>query len=374
MLVGDVEPPARSAEASLRSLILRPGFKAELMAAEPLVMDCIDIQWGPDGKAWVVEMADYPLGMSPAGHIGPPEPLGTPGGRIRFLEDTDGDGRYDKSTVFLEPIAFPSGVMPWRKGVIITAAPETFYAEDSDGDGRADIHRTLFSGFHEGNQQHRVNHPRWGLDNWVYLANGDSGGAIRSAKTGEVVNIGGRDLRVRPDEGLLDPQTGQTQYGRNRNDWGDWFGCNNSNAGWHYAVADHYLRRNPHVAAPPGRIDVTGSRDCYPAGRVITHCFIPQPTPPEGVARPLDLGGRRDDLPRRSVRSRIHGQPVRRGFRVQRHPPHDPHAAGDHVPRRAGGRRAAVGVPRLRPIRGSVRRPCRPGPTGRCGSPTCTGL
>lgn len=283
LLVDDVEPPARAPESALHSLVPRPGFRVELMAAEPLVRDCIDIQWGPDGKAWVAEMTDYPLGMAPDGHVGPPEPLGQPGGRIRYLQDTDGDGRYDKSTLFLEGVAFPTGVMPWRQGVIITAAPETFYAEDSDGDGRADVHRTLLSGFHEGNQQHRVNHPRWGLDNWVHLANGDSGGEIRSAKTGEVVQISGRDLRMRPDEGLMDPQTGQTQYGRNRTDWGDWFGCNNSNAGYHFAVADHYLRRNPHVAAPPGRIDVTESRECFPAGRVITHCFIPQPTPAEGV-------------------------------------------------------------------------------------------
>jgi putative membrane-bound dehydrogenase-like protein len=283
LLDGDAEPPARAPEDSRRSLLPRPGFRVELMAAEPMVMDPIDIAWGPDGKAWVVEMADYPLGMAEDGHIGRPNPPNRPGGRIRFLEDTDGDGRYDRSTIFLEPIAFPSGVMPWRKGVIITCAPETFYAEDSNGDGRADVFRTLFSGFREGNQQHRVNHPRWGLDNWVYLANGDSGGEIKSAKTGEVVNISGRDLRIRPDEGLLDPQAGNAQYGRNRDDWGSWFGCNNSDPGWHYAVADHYLRRNPHVAAPPSRIDVAGSRDAYPGGRVITHCYIPQPTPPEGT-------------------------------------------------------------------------------------------
>jgi len=273
LLDGDIEPPARSPDDSLSSMHPRPGFKVELMAAEPLVMDPIDIAWGPDGKAWVVEMADYPLGL---------DDKGKPGGRIKFLEDTDGDGRYDKSTLFLEPVAFPTGVMPWRQGVIVTAAPETFYAEDSDGDGKADLRRTLYSGFREGNQQHRVNHPRWGLDNWVYLANGDSGGTIRSAKTGEVLNIGGRDLRIRPDEGLLDAQTGQTQYGRNRDDWGNWFGCNNNNPGWYYAVADHYIRRNPHVAAPPGKVDLTGARDVYPAGRVITHCFIAQPTPPEG--------------------------------------------------------------------------------------------
>ncbi len=272
-LSSEKEPPPRSPASALASFKPRPGFKVEQMACEPMVMDCIDMAWGPDGKLWVVEMTDYPMGLDGAGQ---------PGGRVRFLEDTDGDGQYDKSTVFLEPVGFPSGVMPWRKGVIVTAAPNVFYAEDTDGDGRADVRKTLLTGFHEGNQQHRVNHPRWGLDNWVYLANGDSDGLIRSLVSNEVLDISGMDLRFRPDEGTLDAQTGRSQYGRNRDDWGNWFGCNNNNPGWNYVLADQYLRRNPHVPTPPGRLDLTQYRDAYPAGRVMTHCFIDQPTPPEG--------------------------------------------------------------------------------------------
>lgn len=265
LLGTDREPPPREPEDSLGSIEVLPGFQVELVAAEPMVMDPVDVGWGPDGKMWVVEYADYPLGL---------DDRGKPGGRVRFLEDTDGDGRYDKSTVFLDPIAYPMGVMPWREGVLITAAPEIFYAEDTDGDGRADVRRTLFSGFGEGNQQHRVNHPRWGLDNWVHAANGDSGGTITSAKTGEKVGIGGRDLRFKPDEGRIDPQTGQTQFGANRDDWGNWFGCHNSNPGWAVVLADHYLRRNPHVATPPGRVDVAKDRTAYPTGRVISHCDL----------------------------------------------------------------------------------------------------
>merc|ERR1712012_1135939 len=98
----------------------------ELVAAEPLVQDPIAFDWGPDGKLWVVEMADYPLGLNNDG---------TPGGRIRFLEDTDEDGRYDQSTIFLEGLSYPSGVMPWRDGVLISAALNIIYAVDSDGDG-----------------------------------------------------------------------------------------------------------------------------------------------------------------------------------------------------------------------------------------------
>src|SRR5439155_22039915 len=177
-LLGDVEPTARSAAASLRSWQPRPGFTVELVAAEPLVQSPIAFAWGPDGQLWVVEMDDYPLGV---------DGKGKPGGRIKFLEDTNGTGKYDKATVFLDGLGFPTGVMPWGKGVIVTCAPEIFYAEDTDGDGKADVRRPLYVGFNEGNQQHRVNGLVWGLDNWVYGANGDSGGRVKSVKTGEVV-------------------------------------------------------------------------------------------------------------------------------------------------------------------------------------------
>ena len=110
--------------------------------------DPIAFDWGADGRLWVVEMGDYPLGV---------DGKGKPGGVVRFLEDTDGDGRYDRATTFLDGLAFPTGVMPWRNGVLVACAPDIFYAEDRDGDGKADHREVLFTGFSEGNQQHRVN-------------------------------------------------------------------------------------------------------------------------------------------------------------------------------------------------------------------------
>lgn len=251
-------PAAISPADSLASIRVRPGFNVELVAAEPLVADPIDIAWGADGRLWVVEMADYPLGL---------DGRGKPGGRIKVLEDTDGDGRYDKATLFLDNVPFPTGVLPWKKGILFTAAPALNYAEDTDGDGKADLVRPLFTGFGEGNQQHRVNGPRYGLDGWVYLANGDSDGLIRSVKTGITAPIRGRDLRVRPDEGEIDPQTGRAQFGRNRDDWGNWFGCSNSRPLWHYILKDQDLRRNSFLT-PPNPIrevpEVTGAAPVYP--------------------------------------------------------------------------------------------------------------
>lgn len=260
------DSPPRSPEESLQGIHVRDGYEVQLVAAEPLVVDPVAIDWGADGKLWVAEMADYPLGM---------DGKGKPGGRVRFLEDADDDGRYDRSTVFLEEVSFPTGVMAWGKGVLVTAAPEIFYAEDTNGDGKADIRRPLYSGFLEGNQQLRVNGLRWGLDNWVYCASGShhagygADSQILSHVTGEKIAVGSRDFRIRPDKGLIEPQSGPSQFGRNQDDWGNWFGVQNSYPLWHYVLEDQYIRRNPHFAPPdPRRQVVTPANPLiYPAAR-----------------------------------------------------------------------------------------------------------
>ncbi len=243
----DDRPPPLSPEQALASFTLRPGMKIELVASEPLIVDPVAFDWGPDGRLWVVEMRDYPNGLN---WKKPGDPMGKPGGRVKVLTDTDSDGKYDDAKIFLDEIPFPTGVKVWRKGILITSAPDILYAEDTDGDDKADVRKILYHGFGEGNQQHRVNGLRWGLDNWLHVGNGDSGGQIKSELTGEQVNVGGRDLRIRPDEGKLETTSGNTQFGRERNDWGDWFGNNNSNPIFHYVLDDHYLRRNPHSAPP----------------------------------------------------------------------------------------------------------------------------
>ena len=237
-------PAPKQAEAALETLRVHEDLQVERVAAEPLVMDPIDIAWGADGRMWVVEMADYPLGLDGEGQAG---------GRIRILEDENGDGVYDHSTLFMDGIGFPTSVLPWRDGVLVTAAPDILFARDTDGDGKADDVERLYTGFNLGNQQHLVNGLQWGLDGWVYLANGDSGGIVRSVGSENWVNISGRDLRIKPEEGLIEAIAGRSQYGRNRDGWGNWFGNNNSWPGWHFALDDAYLQRNPHVRYSNGR-------------------------------------------------------------------------------------------------------------------------
>jgi len=256
--------PPLSPEDSLRKVHVPAGFKAELVAAEPLLFDPVAFDWDERGRLWVVEMADYPLGM---------DNNGKPGGRVRRLEDTNGDGRYDKSTLFADELNFPNGIMTWRDGALVTAAPDILFLRDMDGDGRADEREVLFQGLNEGNQQLRANGLRWGLDNWVYCANGGhhvnygKDTRVESIKTGLKFDVGSRDFRFQPDTGAMELESGPTQFGRNRDPWGHWFGTQNANPLWHYVLADRYLLRNPYVPAATSLKHIVGpgSPEVYPA-------------------------------------------------------------------------------------------------------------
>ncbi len=260
-LLRGVAPPARSPEEELGTFQVPDGFRVELVAAEPLVRDPVAFDWNPDGRLWVAEMRDYPLGV---------DGKGKPGGVIRLLSDRDGDGRYDHADEFLPDVPFPSGIMAWRRGVLVSAAPDIFYAEDTDGDGKADRREVILTGFREGNQQHRVNGFAWGLDGWVYAANGDSGGEVGRPAGGPRLGLQGRDLRFRPDSGEFETVEGQTQFGRVRDDWGNWFGNANYAWLWHYELPSRYLARNPDLAVRDTRrmlAQYEGGNRVYPRSR-----------------------------------------------------------------------------------------------------------
>src|SRR5438034_11627181 len=103
-------PLQKSPVEALAAFRTIAGFTVQLAVAEPLVVDPVAIDWSADGRLWVVEMRDYPTGMD--GHW-------KPGGRVKVLEDMDGDGKYEKATVFLDDLPFPTGITAWNKGVLI---------------------------------------------------------------------------------------------------------------------------------------------------------------------------------------------------------------------------------------------------------------
>ncbi len=223
-----------SPAAATESFKLDDDLKIDLVVSEPLVEDPINIAFGADGRLWVVEMGDYPLGEN--------------GGRVKVLSDKDGDGTYETSTLFLSGLPFPTGVQPWRDGAIIASAPDILMARDTDGDGSADEVEKLYTGFRLANPQHRISGFSYGLDHSLHCSSGDNLGEITSTVTGTTVNASGHDVKIWPDDGRLAAVSGRTQYIRSRNDWGQWFGNDNSRPMYHFPIESDYLKRNPAVA------------------------------------------------------------------------------------------------------------------------------
>jgi len=254
--------PPKSPIDSLRELKTHADLRVELVACEPQIADPVAIDFGPDGSVWVVQMSDYGHGI---------EEEFSPTGEVRVLKDDDGDGFYESSTVFVDKLRYPTDVKVWKDGALICDAPDIIFARDEDRDGRAETREVLFSGFETHNGQARVNSLRWGLDSWIYGSGGLFGGSI-SNQQGDVVDVSGRDFRIKPDDGLIEPVTGRSQQGRTRDDFDNWFGCDNSNLIRHYPVVDHYTQRNPFVVPPLTSLSVPAGKDSgklYPAGDLV---------------------------------------------------------------------------------------------------------
>ena len=144
--------PPYTPQESLATFQIADGFRIELFAGEPLVASPVAMEADERGHLFVVEMPGYPLDTSGSG-------------RVVVLRDTNGDGLPDRRDVFADGLRLPTGIMKWKKGVLVTDSPQVWYLEDSDGDGRADVKREVLTGFALSNPQHTTNSPIYGLDN-----------------------------------------------------------------------------------------------------------------------------------------------------------------------------------------------------------------
>lgn len=227
-------------QEALRTFQLPNGFRIELVAAEPDVVDPVALAFDEEGRLYVADMRDYPHGQRPAG-------------RIVRLEDRDGDGRMDRSTVFAEPVCLPTGVLPWKDGVLVASAPDLLHLRDTDGDGRADRREVLFTGFTKGDAAHHFNGLVYGLDNWIYVSNA-AGQTIHSpAHPNRPPFCPGRnDARLKPDTGEAEPVTGHAQYANAFDAWGNRFINSQAHHIFHPVLPYAPLRRNPEL--PPGEV------------------------------------------------------------------------------------------------------------------------
>ncbi|MCC6794467.1 MAG: hypothetical protein IT366_05055 [Candidatus Hydrogenedentes bacterium] len=229
-------PDDHSVEKVLAALRLAdPNLMVECVASEPDIVDPVAVTWDEDGRMYVVEMRDYPLG-----------PVG---GTVRRLTDENQDGKYENATIFADNLPFPNSALAYNGGLLVTAAPDVWFLKDNDGDGFAEERRVVLTGFGEGNQQLRINHLFWGLDNWVYAANGRSDGTVRRPEDSpeNAIPLRLHDLRFKPDGGAIEPITGFSQFGICQDDWGNRFLSWNTVPIRHVVLEEKYLTRNPHL-------------------------------------------------------------------------------------------------------------------------------
>lgn len=251
---GSEPGPPHEPDAALETFQLPEPFQIELVAAEPLIADPVAISFDAGGRMYVVEMADYPMGD-------------TTDGRIRRLEDRDGDGQYETSKIFADGLHFPTSAMPWKDGILVTSAPDILYLVDTDGDGQADQREVVLTGFNPYNPQLRANGLLYGIDNWIYGAYpkvgpsrrhpeefGQPGGPLHFPGKPEVgavdVSELGTDFRFKPDEFIVEPSSGNSQFGNALDADGNRFMLWNSNHIRHSVVPYRYLTRNPYLSVP----------------------------------------------------------------------------------------------------------------------------
>jgi len=250
-----------SPDESLKSIHVEGDFHVELFASEPLVFDPVEMVFDGDGKIYVCEMLDYP----------DDPPAGKPArSRIVLLEDTDGDGKPDKRTVFADNVLEVSGIMPWKGGLIVTSAPDILYFKDTKGDGKADVRQVLYTGFPKVNPEARVTNPRYGIDNWIYVANDGQNGRITSPEHPErpPVLVRGTDFRFHPLRGVAEPASGPTQFGMSFDNWGNRFMSHNTVHIREAVVPMQYLIRAPLVEVDKVSQDISdhgqGEARMYP--------------------------------------------------------------------------------------------------------------
>lgn len=214
-------PPLSPADA-LKTFKLPPGFRIEVVAAEPLIETPIAMQWDAAGRLWVVEVPSY---MNTPAAAGEAEPIN----RISVLEDTDGDGKMDKKTIFLDKLVLPRSICLAYGGLLVCEPPALFWYPIEAGlkPGPRVLVDKNYASNGLKNPEHTGNTPTWMLNNWIVSAN--------------------HTLRFRrvDDEWKRSVTTSRGQWGLTMDDWGRPFYNSNSDQLRTDLVPSEYYFRNP---------------------------------------------------------------------------------------------------------------------------------
>ncbi len=218
-------PPVLSPEEALKTFKLPPGFKIQTVAAEPLVETPVAVTWDAKGRMYVVEMRGYMPDMDATGED-------QSVGRIKLLEDTNGDGVYDKATVFVDNLVMPRAVIATGDGVLVVTPPDLTFYRDTNHDGVADASELVDDkvGTLGGQPEYLPNSPLYALDNWITF----------SLHT----------LKYQYQQGVFTSAlAGKSgQWGRSQDDWGRQFFNYNSDLLRTDLVPPLWYNRNPRLS------------------------------------------------------------------------------------------------------------------------------
>ncbi len=202
--LGQMQKPL-SVEQSMRHISNPTDFELKLFASEPMIQGKpIAMNWDERGRLWVAETVDYPNEKRPPGQGRD---------RISILEDTNGDGVADKSTVFADKLSIPTSIIFVKGGLLVHQAPETLLLTDTNGDDVADERKVLFTGWNVGDTHAGPSNLNYGLDNWIYFMVGYSG--FRGTLGGENLDFRTGFVRMKPDGSKM-----EFLRNTNNNSWG----------------------------------------------------------------------------------------------------------------------------------------------------------
>ncbi len=225
---------ALSPKDSMRYTQVPADFELQLFAAEPDVVKPIYMAWDARGRAWVVEALDYPHGLVDEGAPGK--------ARIKICEDTNGDGKADKFTIFADKLNLATSLVFANGGIIVSEARHMLFLKDTNGDDKADVREALLPGWGVGDSHAMQSNLARGFDNWLYGSVGYSN--FRGNVGGNNLQFGQGVFRFKADGSALQflHQYNNNTWGVGLNEAGDVFGSTaNGNPSFYGYLPAHIL-------------------------------------------------------------------------------------------------------------------------------------